>query len=345
MPAAGARPYRPGMTSTTTRRPAGGGFIEAAGSGARSTHPLATVPLTQIFYLIGLLPGVLLLGPALERMLGEETDPGIAIVLNALAVPLNYAFPYAVLWMWLRYYERRSFASTGFGFDRRTLPGLGWGTLLAIGYILAWIGVSLAAGTARFDRFADFSNGGAAGVLLVGALVLVMRIVMVGIEEQLFRGWMLQAVGVRWGRAAGVLLSSACFSLFHFFFIGNLLLPGTSSHEAHWVLMLNIFLWAVFAALVTLVTGDLWAATAFHAAALILPSFLLTVALPAASAKGWPGTEDASGLLIVTVTDPTFYTGGAGFAGLFEGLPATAVLAVLAAAAWLRLRRKEHAAR
>ncbi|WP_017594277.1 CPBP family intramembrane glutamic endopeptidase [Nocardiopsis potens] len=331
-------------TTAARRRTPGDAFIAAGASGARTTHPLATVPLTQLFYLLGLVPAVFLIGPALERLsAGNEVLAG---TVGVLAVPLNYAFPYVVLWLWLRHYERRSFfASTGFGFDRRTLPGLGWGTLLAVGYILAWIGVSLAAGTARFDRALDFeAGGGAAGVLLIGTLVLVMRVVMVGIEEQLFRGWMLQAVGARWGRTAAVLLSSACFALFHFFFIGNLVLPGATPHEPHWVLMLNIFLWSVFAALVTLRTGSLWAATAFHAAVLILPGFLLTVALPEAGDRGWPAAGDAFGLLIVTVTDPSHYTGGAGFAGLFEGLPATAVLTVLAAAAWLRLRRAERAA-
>lgn len=325
-----------------SRGPAAG-FLAAGASGARRTHPLATIPLTQLFYLIGLAPAVLLLAPLMERHLPDDAPQGVQIVLSTLLVPVQFAFPYLVLWAWLRWFERRPFGSTGLAPWRRAPGGLAAGTGWALAFICGWIGAALAAGSAHIDRVLDFGEGGAAGTVLVGLLVLAMRVVMIGIEEQLFRGWMLQAVGVRWGRTAGVLLSSAFFSLFHFFFIGSLLLPGGTPHEPHWILMLNIFIWGVFAALVTLCAGNLWAAIGFHAAALILPGFLLTVAADGAG-SAWPATESAFGLVVVAIDAPSHAAGGAGFAGLFEGLPATAALAVLTVLAWLRLRAADRRA-
>ncbi|MDA8370501.1 MAG: type II CAAX endopeptidase family protein [Nocardiopsaceae bacterium] len=315
-------------------------FIRQGASGARVTHPVLVIVLAQLLYLVGVLPGMLLLMPLAER-LREASGPGAATaVIEIAAMLLNYVFPYVALWLWLRYVERRTFfSSTGFAFNRRALTGLLAGCGLALVFVAAWIGISLAAGTVVFEGALASGGAGMVWILVGGMLMLLLRIVMIGIEEQLYRGWMLQAVGLRWGRAAGVLVSSVFFALMHFFFIGTYLLPDGRSHEPHWVLMLNITLWAVFAALVTLRTGSLWAATGFHAAALILPGFLLGV-FPAGQA------EQAMGFLVFLIEEPGYYTGGAGFAGLFEGLPATLVLAVLVAgtAALERWRPRRHPA-
>lgn len=327
------------------RRSAGDAFVRAGASGARTTHPLATIPLTQVLYLAGFLPSLLFTLPAVER-LAEEAGSGAAIALSVAALPVQLLLPYVPLWLWLRFYERRSFfASTGLGFRWRALAGLLWGTAAAMVFIAAWVGIALASGIAQVEGVWRFGDDGPVAVAVGAVSMLLVRVVMIGIEEQLFRGWMLQAVGARWGRTAGVLLSSVFFSLFHFTFIG-FYLAGGEPHEAHWVLMLNIFLWAVFAALVTLRTGNLWAAVGFHAAALILPMASLTVAVPdsAAGGKGlWPLSE-AVGAVVVLLPEPTRYTGGVGFAGLFEGLPATVALAVMVPAAWWWLRRGEAAA-
>ncbi|MDA2808454.1 CPBP family intramembrane glutamic endopeptidase [Nocardiopsis suaedae] len=326
----------------TPPRTTGDAFVRAGASGERATHPLATIPLTQLLYLAGVAPALLLGLPAVMRA-AEDAGQGAAVALGIVLQILTLVGPYAALWLWLRHYERRSFfASTGLGFGWKSLTGLLWGTALAVAYIAGWIGIALAAGAARVAETWSFGPDGPVLVGLAAFSMLLIRIVMIGVEEQLFRGWMLQAVALRWGRTAGVLLSSVFFSLFHFTFIG-FYLAGGDPHQAHWVLMLNIFLWAVLAALVTLRTGNLWAATGFHAAALILPSALFTVAVPPGGegTPAWFPLDQAVGAIIVYLPEPTLYTGGVGFAGLFEGLPATGVLAVMAAAAWWWLRRGE----
>ncbi|QVQ51560.1 CPBP family intramembrane metalloprotease [Spiractinospora alimapuensis] len=320
------------------RRTIGDEFIRAGSSGVRATHPLATIPLTQIFYMLGLLPSMLMVGPLMDRLSAGVEDPDSLFLLELVAIPLGYVFPYVVLFVWLRWYERRTFfRSTGLGFGWMTLRGLGWGTVWGVAFIVGWYGIALASGIASVDRVGDFGPDGAAGMFIGGTLMLLMRVVMIGIEEQLFRGWMLQAVGARWGVLAGVLVSSVCFSAFHFFNLA-ILLPGSTLHEPHWVLMLNIFLWSVFAALITLSSGNLWAATAFHAAVLILPWFLFTITVPDGVGQ-WLGQSEAMGLVVLVIAEPSHYAGGAGFAGLFEGLPATGAMLVLIAGAWFWLRR------
>ncbi|PSK97825.1 CAAX prenyl protease-like protein [Murinocardiopsis flavida] len=310
-------------------------FLSAGASGRRTTYPLLAVVLCQVFY-IAVFAGAPLSGAA-ERMGAAEGSPS-GIALGVLGQAATLLAPYVPLWLWLRYYERRSFfASTGFRFGRGTWRGLAAGLGVAWLFALGWIGVSLAAGTVRFAGVGAVPAVEAAATLAIGVGMLLLRIVMIGIEEQLYRGWLLQVIALRWGAVAGVLASSFFFTLWHFFFIGTLLLSSGRSHEPHWVLVLNIFLWSVFAALWTLRSGDLWAATGFHAGVLILPIFLPTVATPET-------VEEYPGLVVFLIDAPTHYSGGAGFAGLFEGLPATALLALLVAAAGAAVYRSRRSA-
>lgn len=278
------------------------------------------IVLCQVFYT------VILIGVPLESLARWAAEGGGTVLETALGLLVTIVMlllPYVPVVLWLRYYEgRAAFASTGLRFNRSALTGLCSGFGVAAVFVAGWIAVALAAGTLRFAGFHATSGGEVAMVALIGVFMLVQRILMIGIEEQMYRGWLLQAVGARWGVPAGILVSSFFFALMHFYFIGTLLTGEGRSHEPHWVLALNIVLWAVFAALWTLRSNSLWPAVGFHAAALILPVFLPTVATEE-TAKEYPG------LILFMIDDPSPYAGGAGFAGPFEGLPATVVLLLL----------------
>ncbi|GLU48062.1 hypothetical protein Nans01_24130 [Nocardiopsis ansamitocini] len=101
----------------------------------------------------------------------------------------------------LRFYEGRAlFASTGLPVDRGALRGLGSGVGVAVVFVAAWVSIGLASGTVHFAGFHPGGPVEVAFVILFGVLSPLRRIVMIGVEEQLYRGWMLQAVGHRWGK-------------------------------------------------------------------------------------------------------------------------------------------------
>ncbi|RNL86183.1 CPBP family intramembrane glutamic endopeptidase [Halostreptopolyspora alba] len=312
-------------------------FLAAGAPARRATHPLLVIVLCQVFYT------VILLGAPLESMAQWAAETGGTVVGGAvgLLVTITLAvLPYVPLVLWLRYYEgRAAFASTGLRFSRSALTGLGAGFGVAAVFVAGWIALALAAGTLRFAGVHVTSGAEVAMVALTGVFMLAQRILMIGIEEQMYRGWLLQAAGSRWGVLAGVVVSSLFFALMHFYFIGTMLTGHGRSHEPHWVLALNIFLWAVFAALWTLRANSLWPAVGFHAAALILPVFLPTVATEE-TAKEYPG------LILFMIDEPSHYVGGVGFAGLFEGLPATVVLLLMVTiAAIAYAARRPHGTR
>lgn len=308
-------------------------FIRAGEPTGWATHPLLVIVLCQVFYLTVLINEFLT--PLFLAARESLVAPVVFVVELVMAVGA-YALPYVPVVLWLRYVERRApFASTGLRLGRRALAGFGAGVGVATVFVAAWIALGLVAGVMRFDRFGEV-GAGALGLLLPMLLVTLLLVtVQIGVEELMYRGWMLQAVGARWGVVAGVLVSSAFFTLWHFAWIG-VLLPGEGEpHEPHGVLVVNIFLWSIFAALWTLRTGSLWQAVGFHAAALLLPTMVVGVLTPATA-------EHASAPVILMIDDPSYLLGGAGKAGPFTGLLATAVLlvmAILAAVALYRRRR------
>ncbi len=316
------------MSSTASKR-----FLAAGASGRRATHPLLVVVLCQVFFTVVLVGDPL--EPAVQRAT-QTAGPMVGAVGGFAVSTVMLLLPYVPVALWLRYHEGRApFTSTGLRFDRSAITGLARGFAVAAVFVAGWIAVALAAGTLRFDGFHGASGGEVAMVALIGAFVLAQRILMIGIEEQAYRGWLLQAVGAPWGVLAGLLVSSVFFTVMHFYFIGTLLTGQGRSHEPHWVLVLNIFLWSLFAALWTLRSGSLWPAVGFHAAALVMPVFVPTVAT-AETVTEYPG------LALFMIDEPSHYAGGVGFAGLFEGLPATAVLLLLVTVAALGYRSSQR---
>ncbi len=118
----------------------------------------------------------------------------------------------------------------------------------------AAVGAAALLGFAAWDRGTDPALRGA-GVLGAVLLTYAGWAVQGSTEELLTRGWLLQAVGVRWGAPAGVLISSAVFTVLHS------LNPNLSP-----ISVLNLFLVGVFLALWVLLEGGLWGVFAWHAA-------------------------------------------------------------------------------
>lgn len=209
----------------------------------------------------------------------------------------------AVTLAWVRFVERRSFASIGLTPGRPVLT-LAQGHLvgdLMMASIVAgiWIAGSLTAG-GYAPAFASPASLASIALLLVGFVVQS------GTEELLFRGWMLSAITVKFGTLGGVVVSSLVFTLLHFDPHGPVLF------------FINVFLFAVFACAWALRTGNIWGVMGWHAGWnwLLGVGFGLRVT----------GLDTNMPALLVKLTQsgPVFLTGGA--QGCEGSIVCTAVL-------------------
>ncbi len=160
----------------------------------------------------------------------------------------------AVIWLFRRLLDKRSFASLGFqlspGWWRDALAGFA----VAVAMWLAVFALSLGLGAATVVGFAwDYQNA----LTLLGALVVGLLFnVFVGITEEAdARGYMLQnlAEGIRF--APAVVVSSVYFGALH------LLNPGAGLGST-----IGIFFAGVLLAMGYYATGRLWFSIGMHAA-------------------------------------------------------------------------------
>ncbi len=156
----------------------------------------------------------------------------------------------AVILAWVRFVERRPFATIGLG-PVRPLLRLAQGHLTGDMMMACVVGGIWIAGGFTFGGFAPAFTSPAAPASI--ALLLVGFVIQSGTEELLFRGWMLSAIAAKFGIAWGVAVSSFVFALLHF------------DPHAPFLFSLNVFLFAVFACSWALRTGNIWGVMGWHA--------------------------------------------------------------------------------
>ena len=162
------------------------------------------------------------------------------------------AMSLALLWLWLRFKEVRSFSSLGFrggGRLRRFLIGLGIGA----GMLTLSVLVLMLLGQYQTVPMASGGVSGLPALLPVLLLVLVWT-VQGSTEEILMRGYLLQTNGLQLPGWVAILIPALIFSGLHF------LTPGPKEPMA----VVNIILFAVFASLVALRQGSLWLVCGIH---------------------------------------------------------------------------------
>jgi len=256
------------------------------------------IPVIAAFCLFPLLLAATLSGAiSVDNLLNPSADAGLSLELIVSFAPIFF-----LVWGWLWLFERRkpwTIGLEGKGWFYKYLRGLLFGLLL----FGAVVGVLALLGGIKIETDPAIPTGGAAlsGVVLV----LTGWLVQGAAEETLTRGFVLPVIGVRWGAAIGILLSSVLFASLH------LLNPGINP-----LAMLNLALFGVFAALYALSEGGLWGVFAIHSAWNWAQGNLF----------GLPVSGMATGktLLNLQATGPTWLTGGS--FGPEGGLAVTAVL-------------------
>ena len=226
---------------------------------------------------------------------------------------ISFAPIYLLVWLWLRFIERRPFRTIGLDtghaakqYGRGLLLGLlMFGSAVAVLTLLGYIEITAT----------DF---GLAAWIGVGT-ILIGWIVQGAAEEVVARGFMLPIIGARWRPWIGVLLSSSAFGLLH------LLNPNLN-----WLAMLNLVLFGIFAALYTLWEEGLWGIFAIHSVWNWAQGNLFGFEV---SGNAFGGDS----LLDLNETGPDLLTGGA--FGPEGGLAVTLVLVLSCVVVWWVDRR------
>jgi len=186
-----------------------------------------------------------------ERM-GFLTPKGDPIGTHGMMVFLliPFALTGLIVIAWTRFVERRSLASIGLtrsGGAKPLLAGLAIGAAM----ILAMVAGGWASGAQVVGGYAPaFASPAALGAI---AILLPCFIVQAGVEEILFRGWLLSTTARKFNPVVGVVLTTMLFTLLHY------------SRGEPLLSTLTIVLFSVFACVWALKARSIWGVMGWHA--------------------------------------------------------------------------------
>jgi len=173
---------------------------------------------------------------------------------SAAAFCLNLLLPFAgmgaAVWAWSRFVERRSLATmglTGAGRLHKYMAGMGTGLGMIVLVVMA---IGFVGGYVSGDLLPAFSSPSA---LFWIAALLASFAFQSGVEEFIFRGWLLSAATRRWNIVAGFIASSIAFTFLHF-----------SPHTPVRVIIFT-FTFGLFACAWAWRAGSIWGVMGWHA--------------------------------------------------------------------------------
>jgi membrane protease YdiL (CAAX protease family) len=163
---------------------------------------------------------------------------------------IGFGIAWLLLYLWVRLVEWRPFHTIGLG-PRRAGVSLLMGVLLAL-LMTSIVMVGLMIGGQVQPR--AVSPGTAGGMAFAGIMfMLVAFTVQASSEEALYRGFLMSVMSYRVGLVAGIGVSTLLFTLAH-----------SRNHGFDALAAFNLVLYALFLALLSLRTGSIWAACAWH---------------------------------------------------------------------------------
>lgn len=157
-----------------------------------------------------------------------ETDPLAAqraLNENTLTVLLPLMLLQFLAWavmtlMWVKLFERRPLSTIGLerrGFFGRYLLGLPLGVFLVVlvSAVAAMLGMGASTGAADNLGAMEVSRAITHAALIGYAGLFLGFLIQGGVEELVFRGWLMSALTARWGKPVGVFVASFAFALLH----------------------------------------------------------------------------------------------------------------------------------
>jgi len=187
-------------------------------------------------------------------MVEENTvnqPPLVSGLILSLILAVSFGAMILLTWLWIRFFEKRSFVTLGFE-PGRVFFLYGRGLLIGLASFTAIVGLLAPLGYIAVEN----SDPAQVGLAALGGVLLVFFpgwLIQGAAEEVLTRGWMLPTLAARYRPWLGILISSLFFAIMHG------LNPNLSI-----LAMINLALYGLFAALYALREESLWGICAFH---------------------------------------------------------------------------------
>ena len=297
---------------TETRRDSFAGAMREA---QRPTGPL-----------VGSIVAVVLFASVMATSILLALIPGITALGLTNISSLAFLSVWILLWVWLRFKERRAFASIGFRFPSRAPLQIARGAAIALGAMSLAVAVAILTGNMEFLQTPD---GSYAAWTALGWVIfaLVGFSIQSGAEELISRGYLIQSWMPRFGILAAMIAQTVFFTLAHSLNTGMNILSVLS------LVFVSLLLgfWA-------LSEGGLWGVIAFHAVWNWAQNSLFGIPV-----SGIPAENSL--LAVVETTDANPLVSG-GLFGLEASLTTVVMLAIMAAATiayWARGRNNRTA--
>jgi membrane protease YdiL (CAAX protease family) len=213
--------------------------------------------------------------------------------------------------------ERRTFASLGF-IRRGAVAEYAVGLAAGLGLLGLPVLLCVVTGAITLSPAESMPSFGLVLLFFVGFLIQGMS------EEMLCRSYLMISLSRKWPLWVCAVTNALLFSLLH---LGN---PGVTA-----IALINIFLFGLFASLLTLRRGSIWMVGAVHSMWNFAQGNLFGI--PVSGLAGCPSP------LVTEMGEGKWQTlAGGGSFGLEGGLAVTVVLAVACAVVWIASTKKSE---
>jgi len=238
----------------------------------------------------------------------------------------QFLFLLLVTFIFVRFLDRRAFASFGFALSQGWGGELGLGLALGVGMVGGIFLIEWGTGLLALEGIRSTAELGVASPLFV--LGFLVYFILQGTSEEIpLRGYLLQSLDEWLGPVGATLVTAVGFSLLHIF---NLLYVDSNP-----LALVNIALFGVVAAYAYFVTRRLWLPSALHAGWNFALGPLASLPVSGLAYRG---------LLLTAVNDGGWVLTGGDF-GPEGGVLATLVLLVGWGVIWLWAQRRRQGRR
>lgn len=207
-----------------------------------------------MMYAFAFAPGLAFVIPGLGNYLESQAHDAVVVPAMWAIYSLSLLTAIAVVWLAMKYVDRRPFRDTGWVWNGRSLPALGLGIAVTVAIAVPVALAVQATGTLRPSPvpgagFPMWSN------VLIG---LAMAFMLQGIPEEIvWRGYVMQTLQT--SPITAVYISATVFAVCH--------LGSSGGQESAWERVVYLFIpfgFSLLAGALLLYTGSLWAAIGVH---------------------------------------------------------------------------------